>query len=146
MTDRYTGPLFVYLNKHKDFSMDDKQQQVISCKVSPDEAETIKARATALGISVSEYMRNRALAPPSEASTNRLEDLVKHTIYTINQIHTAIYSIAEAQGKAGRFLSTEQLREVYNRVRADAIRYAVQFPSNFEAVQAEIAAATKNGG
>jgi hypothetical protein len=126
--------------------MDDKPQQVISCKVSFEEAETIKSRAAALGISLSEYLRNRALSQPADVSNDRLEALVKHAIYLANQIYTGLFSIAEAQGKAGRFLSTEQLREVYDRVRADALRYAVEFPGHFEAVQAEIAAAANTRG
>jgi hypothetical protein len=123
--------------------MDEKQPQVISCKVSPDEAETIKSRAAALGISLSEYVRSRALSRPTEASNDRLEALVKHGIYLANQIYVALYSIAEAEGKAGRFLSTEQLGTVYDRVRAVALGYAVEFPEHFNAVQAEIAAMSK---
>jgi hypothetical protein len=71
--------------------------------------------------------------------------MIKHAIYTINQTHTALYSIAEAEGKAGRFLSTEELREIYKHVRVEAIHYALEFPERFAAVQTEIAAAAQNG-
>ena len=120
--------------------MDEKQQQVISSKVSAEEAEVIKGRAAARGISVSEYLRERALAQPTEASNDRLEALVKHGIYLANQIYVALFSIAEVQAKTGRFLSMEQLETVYAQVRADALVYAAEFPDSFAAVQAEIAA------
>ena len=117
--------------------MEERSQQVLSCKVSPEEADTIKTRAQARGISVSEFLRTRALAEADDNATERLQALIKHAIYQINQTHVALYSIAEAKS----FLSNEQLRTVYDRVRAEAISYAVEFPEKFAAVQAEIAAA-----
>ena len=121
--------------------MEERSQQVLSCKVSPEEADTIKTRAQARGISVSEFLRTRALAEADDNATERLQALIKHAIYQINQTHVALYSIAEAEGEAKSFLSNEQLRTVYDRVRAEAISYAVEFPEKFAAVQAEIAAA-----
>jgi hypothetical protein len=123
--------------------VDEKQPQVISSKVSADEAEIIKGRAAARGISVSEYMRERALSEPTEASIEHLEALIKHCIYSTNRVHIGLYSIAEAKGKAGRPLTNAELREVYDRARAEALQYAVKFPDNFAAMQAEIAAMTK---
>jgi hypothetical protein len=133
----------VYPNKYTDFSVDEKQQQVISSKVSAEEAEVIKGRAAVQGISVSEYIRQRALSQPTEASNDRLEALVKHGIYITNQVYVALYLIAETEGKAGQFLTAKQLDEVHDRVRAAALDYAVEFPNSFAAVQAEIAAMNK---
>jgi hypothetical protein len=121
--------------------MEERSQQVLSCKVSPEEADTIKTRAQARGISVSEFLRTRALTEADNNAIERLQALIKHAIYQINQTHIALYSIAEAEGEAKRFLSTQELRTVYDRVRAEAIIYAVEFPEKFAAVQAEIAAA-----
>jgi hypothetical protein len=123
--------------------VDEKQPQVISSKVSADEAEIIKGRAAARGISVSEYLRERALSKPTEASIEHLETLIKHCIYSTNRLHIGLYSIAEAEGKAGRPLTNAELREVYDRARAEALQYAVKFPDNFAAMQAEIAAMSK---
>jgi hypothetical protein len=125
--------------------MDEKERKMISFQVSADELEVIEARAAKRGSSRSEYLRARAITDPEDTDTGHLEALIKHAIYTINQTHTAHYSIAEAEGKAGRFLSTEELREVYARVRVEAIRYALEFPERFAAAQAEIAAAAQNG-
>jgi uncharacterized protein (DUF1778 family) len=121
--------------------MEERSQQVLSCKVSAEEADTIKSRAQARGISVSEFLRTRALAEADDNVIERLQALIKHAIYQINQTHIALYSIAEAEGEAKRFLSTQELRTVYDRVRAEAISYAVEFPEKLAAVQAEIAAA-----
>ena len=125
--------------------MDTANTQVMSIRLSPEELQKIDAAAAAAGMSRPDYARSKLLAPAIEMPTGNLETLIKHAIYTINQVHTAMYSIAEAEGKAGRLLSTEQLREVYDRVRADSIRYAVEFPEYFKVIQADIAAAAKNG-
>ena len=124
--------------------MDEKEQKVITFKLSVEEAEKLDAKADAAELSRSDYLR-KVLFTPSVPSNGKLEDLIKHAIYTINQVHTALYSIAEAEGKAGRFLSTEELRDIYKSVRVETIRYALEFPERFEAVQAEIAAAAQNG-
>jgi hypothetical protein len=146
--------------------MEAKESAVITFRVSQQELETIEAGAAQVGMNRADYVRSQVLAPDSNARVvqlkkqldsltdrlgraaeqQRVEDLVKHAIYLANQIYTGIFSIAEAQGKAGRFLNTEQLREVYDRVRADALRYAVEFPEHFEVVQAEIAAAANTRG
>jgi Ribbon-helix-helix protein, copG family len=122
--------------------MDDKEQKVITFKLSAEEAETLDAKANQAGKSRSDYLRMILFAPPEPASSC-LEDLIKHAIYQINQTHNALYSIAEAEGKAARFLTTEELSEVYDRVRAEALRYAVEFPDSFATVQAEIAKMSK---
>src|SRR5215472_8008282 len=121
--------------------MEDRSQQVLSCKVSAQEADTIKSRAQARGVSVSEFLRTRALTEADDSTIEQLETLIKHAIYQINQTHIALYSIAEAEGVAKRFLSTQELRAVYDRARAEAFSYAVEFPEKLAAVQAEIAAA-----
>jgi hypothetical protein len=118
--------------------MDEKEQKVITFKLSAEEAEALDAKVNQAGMSRSDYLR-MVLFAPLQPTTQRLENLIKHAIYQTNQVHTALYSIAEAQGKARRFLTTSELREVYDRVRAEAIRYAVEFPDSFAAVQAEIA-------
>jgi uncharacterized protein (DUF1778 family) len=80
--------------------MEDRSQQVLSCKVSAQEADTIKSRAQARGVSVSEFLRTRALTEADNNAIERLEALIKHAIYQINQTHVALYSIAEAEGEA----------------------------------------------
>ena len=130
--------------------MDEKKPRMLSFEVSPDEFEFIEAATAKAGISRSEYLRARATSNPTatsngnlEARLEQLENLIKHGIYITNQVYVALYSIAEAEGKAGNFLTAKQLDEVYDRVRADALIYAVGFPDSFAAVQAEIAAMSK---
>jgi len=125
--------------------MDEKKRRMVSFEIDVDELEIIEARAANAGLSRSEYLRARAMSDPAETSSNKLEALIKHSIYMANQIYVGLFSIAEAQGQARRFLSTEELRKVYDQVRAEALVYAVEFPESFEAVQAEIAAAAKSG-
>jgi hypothetical protein len=125
--------------------MDDKEQKVITFKLSAEEAETLDAKASQAGMSRSDYLR-MMLFTPAKSATNDLEALIKHSIYMINQVYVGLFSIAEAQGKAGRFLSMEQLEAVFDQVRADALVYAVEFPDSFAAVQAEIAALSKKDG
>ena len=123
--------------------MDTANTQVMSIRLSPEELQKIDAAAAAAGMSRPDYARSKLLAPAIELPTSRLEDLVKHGIYLANQIYVGLFSIAEAQGQARRFLSTEELREVYDRVRTAALGYAVEFPEHFEMVQAEITAMSK---
>jgi hypothetical protein len=123
--------------------MDEKKSRMLSFEVSPDEFEFIEAATAKAGISRSEYLRARATSNSTAASNGNLEALIKHSIYMINQVYVGLFSIAEAEGKAGRFLSMEQLEAVFDQVRADALVYAVEFPDSFAAVQAELAALCK---
>jgi len=130
--------------------MDTANTQVMSIRLSSEELQKIDAGAAAAGMSRPEYARSKLLAPAIElpasnlqARLEKLEALVKHGIYITNQVYVALYAIAEAEGKTGHFLTAKQLDEVYDRVRADALVYAVEFPNSFAAVQAEIAAMSK---
>jgi hypothetical protein len=125
--------------------MDEKKRRMVSFEIDVDELESIEARAAKAGLSRSEYLRARAISEPAEPSSSNLEALIKQVIYMANQIYVGLFSIAEAQGQARRFLSSQELRKVYDQVRAAALNYAVEFPEHFEAVQAEIAARAKNG-
>ena len=122
--------------------MDDKEQKVITFKLSVEKADALDTSAAEAGMNRTEYICARLFSPPPPAK-DRLEALIKHSIYMINQVYVGLFSIAEAQGKAGRFLSLEQLEAVFDQVRADALVYAVEFPDSFAAVQAEIAALSK---
>ena len=109
----------------------------------------IEARAAEAGLSRSEYIRVRALSEPAERSNDYFAELVKHGIYLANQAIVAVFSIAQAEGKHNRFLSYDELREVYKRVNAEATLYAVEFPEQFVQVQDLIEAerkAERSGG
>ncbi len=86
---------------------------------------------------------------PAGRSNDYLADLIKHGIYLANQAIVTVYSIARAEGKHNRFLSYDELREVYKRVNAEAILYAVEFPEQFvevrELIDAKRKAATSGG-
>ena len=130
--------------------MDEKKPRMLSFEVSPEEFEFIEAATAKAGISRSEYLRARATSNPTAASNgnldarpDKLESLIKHCIYTINQVYAGLFSIAEAQGKSGRFLTAQQLDEIDAQARKEALAYAVEFPQSFAAVQAEIAALSK---
>src|SRR5262249_55587730 len=127
--------------------MDEKKPRMLSFEVSPEEFEFIEAATAKAGVSRSEYLRERATSNPAaanngnlEARIERLEALIKHCIYMVNQVYVGMFSIAEAESKTSRFLTPAQLDEVYKQTRVDALVYAVEFPESFAAVQAEIAA------
>jgi hypothetical protein len=122
--------------------MEDKERRMISFQVSAEEAKALDARAKQAGLSRSDYLRD-LIFNRSTSSTTDLEELIKHAIYVTNQVHSAVFSIAESQGRAGRFLSTEELLEVINRVEADALRYAAEFPARFAARQMKWLAANR---
>jgi hypothetical protein len=123
----------------------------ISFRATPSEAAAIDTEAAKSGLSRADHARSKVLSNAKnetnigslEPRLEQLENLIKHGIYITNQVYVALYSIAEAEGKAGNFLTAKQLDEVYDRVRADALVYAVEFPDSFAAVQAEIAALSK---
>jgi mobilization protein NikA len=130
--------------------VDEKKPRMLSFEVSPEEFEFIEAATAKAGISRSEYLRATATANPTAASNgnlearlDNLEALIKHGIYGTNQLHVGLYAIAEAEGKAGRPLTNAELREIYDRARAETLQYAVKFPDKFATMQAEIAALSK---
>jgi hypothetical protein len=126
---------------------DTKDTTIISFRVSPDELETLDTEAAKAGTSRTDHIRSKlfrtAAHAENQATLDEIRALIKHAIIQINQTHVGLYSIAEAEGEAKRFLSTQELRTVYDRARAEAISYAVEFPEKFTALQAEIAAARK---
>jgi hypothetical protein len=109
----------------------DEKQQVISCKVSDEEAEAIKAAAAALSISVSEYVRNRALSRASETSAPNLETLLHYLMYMINRLHVAVFSIPEVAGT----LSTEQLQTIYDSAGTEAVEWMNGLPEHMGKLQ-----------
>ena len=118
--------------------MDEKQQQVISCKMSADEAEAINAAAASLGISVSEYVRSKVLASAGECLQGNLEALLRYLIYITNRTHIAVYSIAQNAGT----LTTDQLRTIYDDAVTAGLRYMAELPERMTKTQAQIAAQT----
>ena len=122
--------------------MDDKEQRVITFKLSLEETKALDAKANQAGMSRSDYLR-MVLSTPPPPTTAYLEGLIKHCIYLTNQTHSALYLIAEAEGKANRFLSTDELREVYDRSRPATVQYAVEFPERLVKFQAEVVQAAK---
>jgi hypothetical protein len=129
---------WVYLNEYKDFIVDEKQPQVISCKVSAEEAEAIKARAAALEISVSEYVRTRALSDPLTANRS-VEESLRYIIYLIENLHLSTYLIAEKSA----FLQPQQLHEILKDATRQAALHAHQLDSNFARLRDLIAAFSK---
>src|SRR5215472_1778980 len=129
----------------------EEKSVTISFRATPSEAATIDTEAAKSGLSRADHARSKVLSNAKDETNigsleprlEQLETLIKHGIYITNQVYVALYSIAEAEGKAGNFLTAKQLDEVYDRVRADALVYAVGFPDSFAAVQAEIAAMSK---
>ena len=124
----------------------------IGFRANNEEVALIDQEAARIGMNRADYLRFRTIPANGkkqetsdttgtsidnlEARLEKLEALVKHGIYITNQVYVALYSIAEA----GHFLPAKQLDEVHDRVRAEALDYAVKFPASFAAVQAEIAA------
>jgi hypothetical protein len=115
----------------------DEKQQVISCKVSEEEAEAIKASAAALSTSVSEYVRKRALSRASEASITNLEALIRYLIYMTNRLHIAVFSIPEVAGP----LSTEQLQTIYESAVTEAVEWMAELPKHVAKLQAQMTTA-----
>jgi hypothetical protein len=120
--------------------MEDKERQKLTVVVSPEEAETIKAAAAALGISLSEYGRNRMLAAAPDVTTGNLEALLRHLIYMESRTHIALYSIHEMAGT----LSTTALQEVYEHAASESLKYMVALPDRIAKAQAQTAAETSS--
>jgi hypothetical protein len=121
----------------------DEVTQTVGFRATPQEIAKMDEEAKAAGLSRADYVRSKVLAPPAGTLNANSNRMLEHLGYMINQVHEAIYSIAEAEGEAGRFLSTAQLREVYDAVRVRSIQYALDFSDQFAAIQAAIAAAKK---
>jgi hypothetical protein len=127
----------------------------IGFRANNEEIALIDEAAAKAGMNRADYLRFKTIptadcaAPMETKNSNlegrldKLEALVKHSIYVVNQVYVGLFSIAEAEGKSGRFLTIQQLDEIDAQTRAEALAYAVEFPQSFPAVQAEIAAASK---
>jgi hypothetical protein len=112
----------------------DEKQQVMSFKLSEEEAEAIKTAASTEGISVSEYLRNRAVPRSNETSPANLEPLIHHLIYMVNRLHIAVFSIPEVAGT----LSTDQLRTIYDSAAPEAVEWMAELPKHMAKLQAQI--------
>ena len=85
----------------------------ISFRATPTEAAAIDSEAAKNGLSRADHARSKILLTAKDGTYNgslearleKLEALVKHGIYITNQVYVALYSIAEAEGKAGHFLT-----------------------------------------
>ena len=122
----------------------EEKDQTIGFRVTLKERQRLEEEAKQAGLSLTDHVRAKLLSPASSNGNGNLEALIKHCIYMVNQVYVGLFSIAEAEGKAGRFLTAQQLDEVYDQTRKDALVYAIEFPESFAAVQAEIAALSKN--
>jgi hypothetical protein len=116
----------------------DEKQQVMSFKLSEEEAEAIKAAASTEGISVSEYLRNRAVPRSNETSPANLEALIRYLIYMTNRVHIAVFSIPEVAGT----LSAEQLQPIYDSATAEAVEWMPELSKHMAKLQARITAHT----
>jgi hypothetical protein len=121
----------------------EERDQTIGFRVTLKERQRLEEEAKQAGLSLTDHVRARLLSPTRSDGNGNLETLIKYAIYAISQTQNALYSIAEAHGKAGRFLSTAELEQVAHRCHDEAIQYAIEFAENFTATQAEIAAASK---
>jgi len=117
--------------------MEDQERRIVSFQVSAAEAESIEVAATKDGISRSEYLRQKLLAPQPEASTTDVEAMLQHLIYISNRTHAAVYAIAEIAGT----LPTAKLREIYDDTAAATARYMADLPQRMAIVMAKIAEA-----
>jgi Ribbon-helix-helix protein, copG family len=122
--------------------MDEKEQKVITFKLSAEETEALDTKANQAGLSRSDYLRTLLAAHPQPIA-EQFEDLLKYAIYGINQVYLAVYSIAEAEGKAGRFLTSTQLDEIHKQIKEDTVKYAVNFPKMLPVALAAIAERAK---
>jgi hypothetical protein len=126
--------------------MDTTNTQVMSIRLSSEELQKIDAGAAASGMNRPDYARSKLLAPAIEMPANNLEArleqieaLVKHALCRIDQVYDGIFSIAEDEGK----LSTEQLKEIHDRILEQTVRHATKLPESLATMQAKIAEASK---
>ena len=113
----------------------------ISFRATPSEAAAIDTEAANNGLSRADHVRSKVLSDANDLTNNsNLESLIKHAIHLINRTHIALYSIAEDEGKTNRFLTTKELGEVYERARAEAIQYDVEFDAKLAVIQQDITA------
>jgi hypothetical protein len=109
----------------------DDKQQVMSFKLSEGEAEAIKATASTEGISVSEYLRNRAVPRSNEASAANLDTLLHYLMYMFNRLHIAVFSIPEVAGT----LSAQQLQTIYDSAGTEAVEWMNELPKHMGKLQ-----------
>jgi hypothetical protein len=114
--------------------MDEKERRFISFQVSAKEAETIEAAAAQQGVSRSEYLRQKLLAPAVQPTNCDIEAMLRHLIHITNCTHGAVYSIAETAGT----VPTPQLREIYDDLTTAMTRYLADLPNRMAKVQERV--------
>lgn len=116
--------------------MDEKGQTVVTFKLPLDEVQLLDAKAAKEGMNRSDYLRMLILNPPL-TRIDDLEMLLRHIIFMVNQTHNAVYSIAEMEGKAKRFPTTDELAGIYNRIEAETVFYSLDLPQHLGIVRAK---------
>jgi predicted DNA binding CopG/RHH family protein len=115
--------------------MEEKEQRVITFKLSAEEADILDGRASQAGMSRSDYLRTVIFAPTRSPNDN-LEELLRHLIYIADRTHIAVYYIAEIAGT----LPTERLQAIYDEAAQEGVRYLNELPQRIATVQAQLAA------
>ena len=118
--------------------MEDKDKRIVSFQVSADELEAIEGAAAKQGISRSEYVRSKVLAPAGQGPQGNFEALLRYLIYITNRTHMAVYAIAENAGT----LTTDRLQTIYDDAVTEGLRCMAELPERMAKTQAQIAAQT----
>jgi uncharacterized small protein (DUF1192 family) len=117
----------------------DEITQTVGFRATAQEIAKIDAEAKAAGLSRADYARNKVIAPPNSASTDKLEALLRYIIFGLNRIHIAIYLMAEQPAKTGEPLTLQDLKNISLAALTETLEMMAEFDQRIGQTQAEIA-------
>jgi Ribbon-helix-helix protein, copG family len=118
--------------------MDEKEQKVITFKLSDKETELLDERASQANMSRSDYLRSLIATP---RTTNKsIEETLRYLLYMVESLHLSTYLIAEKSA----VLYPEQLQEILQDATGQAGLYVHRMEQNFARLQQLLAAITKS--
>ena len=77
--------------------MDKPKSRIISFQVSAEEEIDLNNAAEAMGISRSDYIRERVLSPIINTPSTSIETMLRYIVWTQQRLHIALFSIVEFQ-------------------------------------------------
>jgi Ribbon-helix-helix protein, copG family len=128
-----------------------QEPQTISFQVSAEEAKGINSAAEAMGVSRSEYIRERVLSPIINTPGTSIEALLRYIVWTQQRLHVAMFSIVEYQslfakneGLPWPALSKEDLQGILGEAYGASIQFMATLHERLLRMEGQITEYQKN--
>lgn len=123
--------------------MEEKDTKILSFEVSAEEAQTVADAARELGISRSEYLRQRLLTtvktkpenPGAKRYSENLIMLLQETLYGLQRTHVSLFGIANLSG-----VDQDELEKLSSDARDCSINYIANLEARIGETRQQVSA------